>query len=119
MLGEMVSLPSTDVDQCGERPLSVLSIIRWPRRQGQSNATHLGWVRGSTTTAPFRGSRRGMLSAESTTPTIRQPKTGSHCHQGILVRSATFVPETVQSCPVQAYGWTVTIVAFLRKRNIR
>ena len=101
-----MSAPFTVVDQCGDRALSVLSIIRWPRRHGQSNATHLGRVRGPTITAPFRGSLCGMSSAESTTPTIRQRKTGSHSHQRIFLTSAMFVPGTVELCPLQAYSWT-------------
>src|SRR5882672_5529538 len=105
MLGKILSEPFTVVDQCGERTLSVLSIIRCPPRHGQSNTIHLGRALGPTKTAPLRGNRCGTLSAESTTATIRQRKTGSHCHQRILIMSAMSVLRRVASYPLQAYRW--------------
>lgn len=75
--------------------LSVLSIMRWPRRHGQSNAIHLGRLRDPTKTAQLRGRCSGMSSADVIAPMILHPKTGNRRHQGIFIVLAISVPEKV------------------------
>ncbi|WP_316201382.1 MULTISPECIES: hypothetical protein [unclassified Bradyrhizobium] len=43
-------------------------MIRWPLRQGQSNAIHFGRAAVPTITAVFLGSFSGISSADSTLP---------------------------------------------------
>lgn len=104
MLGEIERRPLTVVDQCGDLVLSVFSIMRCPRRHGQSNTTHFGRLRLPTKTAPFRGRCWGTLSAESTTPTMRQPKIGIHSHHEIVAMSAMFALRTARSFRSRACG---------------
>src|SRR5260370_12906113 len=106
MLGEMVRGPFTVADQRGRRALSVLSKIRCPLLQGQSNATHFGLPGDPTSTAPLRGNRSGISSPSSTTMTIRQRKNGNHCHHEILLTLATFAPGTAASYRFRSYQLT-------------
>jgi hypothetical protein len=93
MLGTIDSVPVGEVltVHAGRRPGSVLSNTRWPLRQGQSNPIHLMRPPDTTITAPFLGNRSGISSADSTRPTMRARRNGSHSHQESFMRRARSV----------------------------
>src|SRR5262249_33308029 len=83
---------------------SVLSMMRCPDRHGQSNAIHFENLSSPTITAPLRGSRNGISSADSTFATMRHRWNGHHCHHEIVIALAIPVLGRAPCSPLPIFG---------------